>query len=122
MGEIERVHKLLNTLKINKFEYYFLKGLIEDFAGNKKEAIKNYKISVKLKPNFLFPHFYLGNIYENERNYIKAFEEYMTALENFDEHSEYFYLFSNEDVKFLKNFLKQRVGEHSENLYRKRNF
>lgn len=72
-----------------------IKGMIDDkedlyqdlghcylVQGKYDEAISMYKEALKLNPEFIPPHFYLGNVYLMKKMKDKAMEEYKVYLEH----------------------------------------
>ena len=61
--------------------FYFINGIIFSSLDNTKEAIKSYKDSLKINPNFTKAYLNLGFILNKSKDYLGAVEIYEKLLE-----------------------------------------
>ncbi len=73
------VFVLVNT-DPNKAERYFKIAYNCKVQGNLEEAIKEYNIAIKYKPDYAMAHNNLGVAYYNKGEFDKAIEEYQSAI------------------------------------------
>ncbi len=107
---IEKLRESLYFLDRESFEYYFLRGYLEEIDGDEDKAMVFYKKSIVLEPEFPLSHLHLGNIYYNKNKYNEAYREYIYALEGLKEKKKWISLVSYEDIEFIESFLKNRIG------------
>ncbi len=107
---VRKIKGFLYFLDPHSFEYYFLKGYLEEVKGNEHKAITFYKKAIEMEPEFPLSHLHLGNIYYNNGKYDEAYREYVYALEGLKERSKLIKFITCEDVEFIKSFLENRIG------------
>ncbi len=106
----EKIKESLYLLDPESFEYYFLKGYLEEMGGSEEKAIIFYKKSIEREPEFPFSHLHLGNIYYNSGKYSEAYREYMYALEGLKERKKWIEFVTYDDIEFISSFLESRIG------------
>ncbi len=109
-GNIKEAKGLIHFVEPRSSQYYFMRGLIEELNGRDEIAEEFYRKSIEIDPEFPLSHLHLGNIYYNNKKYREAYREYLLATEGIERKKEWFDIFPKEDLEFIKNFLKNRVG------------
>lgn len=72
------------------FDFYFMRGDLENFAGNHEGAIADYQRALQLCPQLHQASYALGRVYFGTLKYEKALDVFAQAIESNPFNAEYF--------------------------------
>lgn len=117
---IQKINKVKDSQQLSRFQVY--QGLDQLEKGNKKDAEDHFNKAIKQAPNYHLPYLHLGDLYAEERNLVKAIENWeMFALCSPEEGKSVFAkieaaLFDLGRFSEVENFYKRILDKNPSNL------